>query len=173
LIDWLIDWLIDRLIDWLIDWLIDHIMLYLLIMKFPLIWRSHFCRWRVAKFIPMLGTLGLWTGRDHYHTTLSVTRGRSFSGLIRRTFPFSLLLRNSRGCWGPLRVPIQLLLTTLSRMLKTNSYPDPQGCHKKVDISNKSHDSKQLGLLLEGVLQTGHTHSGLNIMLNHFYHCWN
>jgi hypothetical protein len=31
-----------------------------------------------------------------------VTRGLSFSGLIRRTSPFSCLLRHARGCGGPI-----------------------------------------------------------------------
>jgi hypothetical protein len=50
----------------------------------------------------MLGAQGLWAGRDLYRATLAVTRGLGFSGLIRRTAPFSRLLRHARGCWLPI-----------------------------------------------------------------------
>jgi hypothetical protein len=60
------------------------------------------CRWKAAKFRPMLGAQGLWAGRDLYRVTPAVTRGLSFSGLIQRTAPFSRLLRHARGCWGPI-----------------------------------------------------------------------
>ena len=55
----------------------------------------------------MLGTQGLWAGRDLYRATPAVTRCLGFSGLIRMTAPFSRLLRHARGCWGPIltRIP--------------------------------------------------------------------
>jgi hypothetical protein len=62
--------------------------------------RRHHCRWRAAKFRPMLGAQGLWAGRDLYRATPAVTRDLGFSGLIRRTAPFSRLLRHTRGCGG-------------------------------------------------------------------------
>jgi hypothetical protein len=45
----------------------------------------------------MLGAQGLWAGRDLYRATptCTVTRGVGFSGLIRRTAPFSCLLRHT------------------------------------------------------------------------------
>jgi hypothetical protein len=43
------------------------------------------------------GAQGLWAGRDLFRATPAVTRGLSFSGLIRRTSPFSHLLRHTRG----------------------------------------------------------------------------
>jgi hypothetical protein len=52
-----------------------------------------------CKFRPMLGAQGLWAGRDLYHAP-AVTRDLGFSGLIRRTVPFSRLLRHTRGCGG-------------------------------------------------------------------------
>jgi hypothetical protein len=65
-------------------------------------WRRHHCRWRAAKFRPMLGAQGLWAGRVIYSATLAMTRCLSFSGLIRRTAPFNRLLRFARGCGGPI-----------------------------------------------------------------------
>jgi hypothetical protein len=43
---------------------------------------------------------GLWAGRDLYRATPAVTRDLGFSSLIRRTAPFSRLLRHTRGCGG-------------------------------------------------------------------------
>jgi hypothetical protein len=48
----------------------------------------------------MLSAHGLWAGRDLYLATPAVTRGLGFSSLIRRTAPFSRLLRHTRGCGG-------------------------------------------------------------------------
>ena len=53
-----------------------------------------------CKIRPMLGAQGPWAGRDLYRATPAVTRGLGFSGLIRRTAPFSRLLRHTRGCGG-------------------------------------------------------------------------
>jgi hypothetical protein len=109
LIDWLIDWLIT-----LIDWLIDYLRFYVPLKNFSLIWRRHHCRWRVAKFRPMLGAQSIWAGRNLYRATLTVTRDLGFSGFIRRTAPFSHLLRHVyKGVWS------------------IYSSPDPHG-----DISN-------------------------------------
>jgi hypothetical protein len=69
---------------------------------FHLIWRRHHCQWRAAKFRLMLGAQGLWAGRDLYRATPAVTRDLGFSGLIRRTAPFSRFLRYTRGCGGPI-----------------------------------------------------------------------
>jgi hypothetical protein len=68
--------------------------------NFSLIWRRHHCWWRAAKFRPILGTQGLWAGRDLYRATPTVTRDLSFPGLIRRNAPYSRLLRHTRGCGG-------------------------------------------------------------------------
>jgi hypothetical protein len=73
---------------------------YVPLKNFSLIWRRHHCRWRAAKFRPMLGAEGLWAGRDLYRATPAVTQDLGFSGLIRRTAPFSRLLRHTRGCGG-------------------------------------------------------------------------
>jgi hypothetical protein len=54
----------------------------------------HHCRWRAAKFRPMLGAQGL------YRATPAVTRDLGFSGLIRRTAQCIRLLRHTRGCGG-------------------------------------------------------------------------
>jgi hypothetical protein len=81
-------------------WLIDCLQFYVPLKNFSLIWRRHHCRWRAAKFRPMLGAQGLWAGRNLYCDTPAVTRDLGFSGLIRRTAPFSRLLRHTRGCGG-------------------------------------------------------------------------
>jgi hypothetical protein len=44
--------------------------------------------------------LGLWIGRDIYRATPAVTRDLGFSGLNRRTTPFSRLLQHTRICGG-------------------------------------------------------------------------
>jgi hypothetical protein len=64
------------------------------------IWRCQHCRWRVAKFRPMLDAQGLWAGTDLYRATPVVTRDLGFSGLILRTTPFSRLLQHTKGCGG-------------------------------------------------------------------------
>jgi hypothetical protein len=80
------------------NWLIDYLWFYVPLKIFLLIWKRHHCRWRAAKFRPMLGAQGLWAGRGHYRATPAVTRDLGFSGLIRRTAPFSRHLRHTRGC---------------------------------------------------------------------------
>jgi hypothetical protein len=52
----------------------------------------------LQQFRPMLGAQGLLAGRDLYRAT----RDLGFSGLIRRTAPFSRLLRHAWGCGGPI-----------------------------------------------------------------------
>jgi hypothetical protein len=84
----------------MINWLIDYLWFYVPLKNFALIWRRHHCRWRTAKFRPMLGAQGLWAGRDLYRATPAVTRDLGCSGLIRRTVPFSRLLQHTRGCGG-------------------------------------------------------------------------
>jgi hypothetical protein len=94
-------------IDWLIDWLFTvsrPSQEYFTYME-----TSHY-RWRAAKFRPMLCAQGLWIGRDVYRATPAVTRNLGFSGLIRRTAPFSRLLRHTRGCG-------ESILTGTSRVL--------------------------------------------------------
>jgi hypothetical protein len=80
------------------DWLIDYLMFYVPLKNSSLTWRRHHWWWRAAKFRPMLGAQGLWAGRDLFHATSAVTQGLGFSRLIRRTAPFSCLLRHIRGC---------------------------------------------------------------------------
>jgi hypothetical protein len=80
--------------------LIGYLQFYVLPKNLSLVWRCHHCKWRAAKFRPMLGTQGLCAGRDLYCDTPAVTRGFGFSGLTRRTALFSRLLRHTRGCEG-------------------------------------------------------------------------
>jgi hypothetical protein len=65
-------------------------------------------------------SLGLWAGRDLYRATPAVTLDLSFSGLIRRTAPFSRLLRHTRGSGGPILTRI-LTGPPLSRLLQHTS----------------------------------------------------
>jgi hypothetical protein len=54
----------------------------------------------------MLGAQGLSAGSYLYHATSAVTRDLGFSGLIRRTVPFSCLLRHTRGYGGSILTQI-------------------------------------------------------------------
>jgi hypothetical protein len=82
----------------------------------------------------MLGAQGLWAGRYFYRVAPAVTRGLGFSGLIRRTAPFSRLLWLTKGCGGSIltrllkgkkketiEIPMSLSVSSLSR-LKNWSY---------------------------------------------------
>jgi hypothetical protein len=80
--------------------LIDYLGFYVPLKNISLIWRRHHCRWRAAKVRSLLGAQDLWAGRDLYRTSPAVTRDLGFFGLIRRTAPFSHLLRHMRGCGG-------------------------------------------------------------------------
>ena len=64
----------------MVDWLIDYLRFYVPLKNISLIWRRHHCRWRAAKFKPMLCAQGLWVSRGLYRATPTVTRGLVFSG---------------------------------------------------------------------------------------------
>jgi hypothetical protein len=98
--------LLSALFKRLIDWLIYYLRFYVPLRNFSLIWRRHNCRWRAAKFTLMFGAQGLWAGRNLYRATPAVTRGLCFSGLIRKTAPFSRLLRHTRVCGGSIQTRI-------------------------------------------------------------------
>jgi hypothetical protein len=92
----------------------DYLRFYFPLKNFSLIWRRHHCRWRAAKVRPMLSAQGLWAGRDLYRAIPTVTRDLGFSGLIRRTAPFSRLLRHTKGCGGSIRNKIYMYITNTS-----------------------------------------------------------
>jgi hypothetical protein len=96
------DHILKRWIFWKMKLIIHYLRFYLPLKNISLIWRRHHCRWRATKFRPMLGTLGLWAGRDLYRATPAVTWGLGLCGLIRRTAKFSRLLRHAWGCGGPI-----------------------------------------------------------------------
>jgi hypothetical protein len=86
-----------------------------------------------AKFRPMFGAQGLWAGKDLYRTTPAVTRDLGFSGLIRRTAPFSRLLRHTiysnpdphgdtKGWFVPSFIEIGLLVLEEEIFLKINIF---------------------------------------------------
>jgi hypothetical protein len=94
------------------DWLmIDYLLFYVPLKNISLKWRRHHCRWRAAKFRPMLGTHGLWAWRNLYRATPTVTRDLGFFGLIRRATSFSRLLRHAWGRGGPILTRILTGLT--------------------------------------------------------------
>jgi hypothetical protein len=70
----------------------------------------------------MLGAQGLWAGRDLYCATPIVTQDLGFSGLIRRTAPFSRLLRHAWGCWGSILTRILMGLESLHVTIKHQEY---------------------------------------------------
>jgi hypothetical protein len=109
----------------LIDWLIDYSRFYVPLKNISLIWRRHHCRWRAAKFRPMLGFQGLWVGRDLYRATPAVTRDLDFSGLIRMATPFSRLLRHTRECGGPI---LTLILTEYNKTVVDRSHRKQLSC---------------------------------------------
>jgi hypothetical protein len=76
-----------------------YVLFYVSLKNFSSVWRRHHCRWRAAKFRLMLGAQGLWAGRGLYRTTPAVTQRLGFSGIIRRTTPFTGLLQHARGMW--------------------------------------------------------------------------
>jgi hypothetical protein len=90
--------------------LIDYLLFYVPLKNFSLIWKRHRCRQRAAKFRPMFGAYGL------YRATSAVTWDLGFSGLIRRTAPFSRLVGHTRGCGRPI----------LTRIL-TGAHPKDRG----------------------------------------------
>jgi hypothetical protein len=123
---------------------------------FHVLWRRRFYRpvkgCKIWAYALRSGPLS----RDLYRASSAVTRGLGFSGLIRRTAPFSRLLRHTRGCWGSIltrillgslsvayydtqgvledlflpgssRVPYQSPITTHKGFWRTYSYPDPDG----------------------------------------------
>jgi hypothetical protein len=90
----------------LIDWLVDYFLFYIPVTNFSLTWRLHHCRWRAAKFRPMVSAHGLSARRYLYRATSAVTWGLGFSGLIRRTAQLSCLLRHTRGYGGSILTQI-------------------------------------------------------------------
>jgi hypothetical protein len=74
-----------------------------LTMKRCLGWCHHWL-WRAAKVRPMLGTQGLWAGRDLYHATPAVLTGprfflsRSSKGPPHSVASYDMQLAAFRGC---------------------------------------------------------------------------
>jgi hypothetical protein len=83
-------------VELICDWLFTALRPF---KNLSLIWRLHHCRWRAAKFRPILDAQGLIAGRDLYRATQAVTRGLRFSGLIRRAAPIKSPLTTHEGMW--------------------------------------------------------------------------
>jgi hypothetical protein len=76
---------------------IDYLLFYVPLKNISLIWTRHFCRWRAAKFRPMLGAQDFWAGGDSYHATPAVTRGLGFCHPKGR--PIQLPPTTHKGMW--------------------------------------------------------------------------
>jgi hypothetical protein len=105
------------------DWLIDYLVFCVPLKNISLIWRRHHCRWREAKFRPMLGAQGLWAGRDLYRATHAV---RDTGPQFFRSHPKDR--------------PNQSPFTTRMGMRRIYSNPDPHRvidtfCDAKISLS--------------------------------------
>jgi hypothetical protein len=79
--------------------LIDYLRFYVLLKNFSFIRRRHHCRWRAAKYRPMLGAQGLWAGRDLYRATPVVTRDLGFFRSHPKDRPTQSPLTTHLGVW--------------------------------------------------------------------------
>jgi hypothetical protein len=106
----------------LIDWLI---VLRPAQEYFTYIWRCHHYRRRAAKFRRMLGTQGLWAGRDLYRATPAVTQGPRFFQSHPKDRPIQSPL-NTRGDGENLFWPGYTHGSPFSRLLwHTREYGGP------------------------------------------------
>jgi hypothetical protein len=103
----------------MVDWLIDYLLFLWIYWIFHL-YGDVPLPVKGCKFRPMLGAQGLWAGRDLYRATPAVTRDPGLSGLIRRTAPFSRLLRHTRGCGGSILTRILTGHNTNGELSNTN-----------------------------------------------------
>jgi hypothetical protein len=73
-------------------------LFYVPLKNFSLVWLIDYIRLRLRPAQESLTCME--TSRDLYRATPAVTQDLGFYGLIRRTAPFSRLLRHARGCGG-------------------------------------------------------------------------
>jgi hypothetical protein len=90
-------------IDWpsiLKHWLIDYLLFYVLLKNFSIIWSRYHYQWRAAKFKPLFSTQSLWTGRNLYPATPSMTWGL---GVVfwshTKDCPIQSPLTTHKGMW--------------------------------------------------------------------------
>jgi hypothetical protein len=152
------------------DWF-NYLRLYVPLKNFSLIWRRHHWRWRAAKFRPMLGVQGLWAGRDLYRATPAESRDLGISGLIRRTAPFSRLLRHMRGCGGSILTQILAGNKAMDNRVFSTLYIHGNTLQRKFDRHHTNredknlyrvHDTKKIkcqSLVLGGKIETDEFHS--------------
>jgi hypothetical protein len=93
--------------------LIDYLWFYVPLKNFSFIWRRHHYREGLQNlgYARRLGPL-------NREGTPAVTRGLGFSGLIRRTAPFSHLLRHTRRCGGFIPTRILTVSYTYHKQVK-------------------------------------------------------
>jgi hypothetical protein len=83
--------------------LIGYLRFYVPLKNILVIWRRHHCRWRLQNLgLCSALALGPLSREGYFRATPAVTRDLVFFRLIRRTAPFSRLLRHTRGCGGPI-----------------------------------------------------------------------
>jgi hypothetical protein len=80
------------------------------------------CRWQGCKFRPILGTQGLWTGRDLYRATPTATRDLGLYGLIRKagTHVPHILIRSIAELKDGRKLTCCLGITFFQRSIKLN-----------------------------------------------------
>ena len=86
-----------RYCSWLIDWLIDCILLIVPFRNISFVQGRLRCRWRAVYLRHLLGTYGLWTGRDLYRAIPAKTGDLGLHGLVRRSARLVVYLRQNRG----------------------------------------------------------------------------
>ena len=98
------------------------LLLNVMLENISLVWRRHHRRRRVTKNWPILDTYDFWAERDLYRAKPSVTRGLSYSGVIRKTSHFHCLLRQIlRTYFYPVPYGI-VLLNSVTRILHIAVY---------------------------------------------------
>jgi hypothetical protein len=111
--------------------LIDYLVFYVLIEHFALLWRHHYYLWRAAKFRPMLGAQGLWSGG------IFVVPHLFWHGALVfpvSSAPFNRLLRHTRGCEGTILSSQEWLICQNLTSVMTSTSFSRNGSYVKSDM---------------------------------------
>jgi hypothetical protein len=90
-----------------------------------------------------LGLCSALRAFDLYRATPAVTRDLGFSGLIRRTAPFSRLLRHTRGCGGSILTRI----LTGKIKIKANTFTDYRCPTSAIDCRHRKQASDDFSIV--------------------------